>query len=84
MTTLFVILRLSKDHVGLCDSVSNYPSDLYVIKFFKNVCCLESGVKFPRLKNTNKIQTKTARTTVNGAKVSFNRKHLLLLFSPVH
>ena len=60
MTTLFVILRLSKDHAGLCDSVSNYPGDLYVIKFFKNVRCLESGVKFPRLKNTNKIQTKTA------------------------
>ena len=37
MTTLFVILRLSKDRVGLWDSVSNYPSDLYVIKFFLSI-----------------------------------------------
>ena len=37
MTTLFVILRLSKDRAGLWDSVSNYPSDLYVIKFFLSI-----------------------------------------------
>ena len=37
MTTLFVILRLSKDRVGLSDSVSNYPRDLYVIKYFLSI-----------------------------------------------
>ena len=37
MTTLFIIVRLSKDHVGLWDRVSNYPSDLYVIKFFPSI-----------------------------------------------
>ena len=61
MKTLFVIIKLCKDYLGLWDSVSNYRSQLYIIKFFlsiKMAKCLDLSLPMKLYVSSGPKQTK--------------------------